>query len=544
MAPSVPVELIERLSPFAIVAALALSAFVLRGRDGRTRPLDPLRERFVLGVPWGTVLSVLGVLAVYFFLQGGGQQGGPVVVGFRSWSFGYPLGMVTAAFSHANEGHITGNLLGTVVFAPIAEFAWSHYPTRRGSHSFGNWLTNPFVRILLFVVGVFLVGLATSLFTPGALIGFSGVVFAFGGFAIVTRPITAVYALVAERVVSLSYYAFQNPLIVARGRTQFVTPGWADIAIQGHALGLLVGVLGGLWLVRTRDAWPGYRRVYFATLVFAVAKSLYAFYWYLSNTEYVLFRGLGTATMFLLAGVVALALAARDRTLVPRIDLSRREAAVGVLLCVVLALSLVAIPYNLVSIDAGPESDSGVEIRDYTVTYAEQVPNQYIAGVQIPGLRDSLTVNTSGVIVTSERRNVWEAVVPAGRLQSRGSVRVPVGGVGWRETVVVSRSGWSVVDGGSTYKVFVDPPEDDATQVFEADPVRVPAVLNGSRVTLAPVDNGYQLAVSENNTTVATGQLPQPDEQTTLGGITFERNGTNLNASVGRTELRIAKRQQ
>lgn len=544
MAQLVPVEFVERLSPLAIVAAVALSVFFLRGRDGDVRPFDPLRKRFVLGVPWGTVLSVVGVLAVYFLLQGGGQQGGPVVVGFRSWSFRYPLGMVTAPFAHANEGHVTGNLLGTVVFAPVAEYAWSHYPTRRGSHSFGNWLTNPFVRILLFVAGVFLVGLATSVFTPGALIGFSGVVFAFGGFAIVTRPITAVYALVAERVVSLSYYAFQNPLVVARGRTQFVTPGWADIAIQGHALGLLLGVLAGLWLVRSRDAWPGYRRVYFATLVFVVAKSLYAFYWYLSSTEYVLFRGIGTAAMFLLAGVVAVALASRDRTLVPRIDLSRREAAVGVLVCVVLALSLVAIPYNLVTIESGPEGDSGVEIRDYTVTYAEQVPNQYIAGVKVPLLQDSLTVNTSGVIVTSARRNAWEAVVPAGRLQTRGAVRVAVGGVGWRETVVVSRSGWSVIDGGSTYKVFVGQPDSGAKQVFEADPVRVPAVLNGSRVTLAPVDDGYQLAVSQNNTTVAAGQLPQSDEQTTLGGITFSRNGTNLNASVGDTELRIAKRQQ
>ncbi|WP_302080381.1 rhomboid family intramembrane serine protease [Salinibaculum rarum] len=544
MAQSVPVETIEGLSVLAIVAALSVSVFLLRGRDGESRPLDTLRARFVLGVPWGTALSVLGVLAVYVFLQGGGQQGGPVVVGFRSWSFGYPLGMVTAAFAHAGEAHVTGNLLGTVVFAPVAEYAWSHYPTRRGSHSFGGWLTNPFVRILLFVAGVVLVGLATSIFTPGALIGFSGVVFAFGGFAVVTRPLTAVYALVVERVVSVSYYAVQNPLVLARGRTQFVTPGWADVAIQGHALGLLIGVLAGLWLVRSRGAWPGYRRVYFATLVFAVAKSLYAFYWYLSNTEYVLFRGLGIAALFVLAGVVAVALASRDRTLVSSIDLSRREVAVGLLLCVVLAIGIVAVPYNLVSVGSGPEADAGVEVRDYTVTYAEQVPNQYIAGVDVPYLRDSLTVNTSGVIVTSEQRHAWEAVVPAGRLATRGSVRVPVGGVGWRETVVVSRSGWSVVDGEKTYKVFVEPPDRTATQVFEADPVRVPAVLNGKRVTLAPAEEGYELAVSRNDTTVATGQVPEVDTKETIGGITFSRNGRDLNASVGETKIRIATRQR
>ena len=542
MTPSVPIETVEFVSPVALLAALAFSVAVLQGRRS-ARPLDPLRERFVLGIPWGTLLSVAGVVVVYTLLQGGGQLGGPVVVGFRSWSFTYPLGMLTAPFAHASEGHITGNLLGTLVFAPVAEYAWSHYPTRRGTHSFGTWHTNPLVRILLFVLGVFLVGVATSLFTPGALIGFSGVVFAFGGFAVVTRPLTSVGALVAERVVGLGYRAIENPVVVARGRTQFVTPGWADIAIQGHALGLLLGVLAGLALVRSRESWPDTRRVYAATLVFVVSKGLYQFYWYLSSTEYVLFRGAGTAAMLLLAAVVAVALTGRDRTLVDRIGLSRREAAVGVLLCVVLAISVVAIPYNLVSIDTGPGTVEGVEVRDYTVTYAEGVPNEYIAGVSVPLVGESLTVNTSGVIVTSERRNAWETVVPAGRLATRGAVRVPVGGVGWRDTVVVSRSGWSVVDGGSTYKVFAGTAEAGTKQVFTADPVRVPAQLNGSRVVIAPVDSGYRLAVLRDDETVATGQLPQSDAKVTIGGIGFTRTEGDLNASVGATELTVARRQ-
>ncbi len=542
MAPAVPIDALELLSPVALLAALGFSAYVLRGRHA-ARPLDPLRERFVLGVPWGTLISILGVLAVYYLLQGGGQPGGPVVVGFRSWSFTYPIGMLTAAFAHASEEHITGNLLGTVAFAPVAEYAWSHYPMGRGSHSFSDWRHNPFVRVLLFVFGVFLVGLATSFFTPGALIGFSGVVFAFGGFAIVTRPLTAVGALVAGRVVSLGYRAFDNPVVLARARTQFVTPGWADIAIQGHALGLLLGVLAGLALVRSREAWPGTRRVFFATLVYAVSNGLYQFYWYLSSTEYVLFRGAGTAAVLLLAAVVAVALTARDRTLIARIDLSRRDVAVGLLVCVGLAIAVVAIPYNLVAIETGPDTADGVQVRDYTVTYAEQVPNEYIAGIQIPYVRDSLTVNTSGVIVTSERRDAWEAVVPAGQLATRGAVRIPVGGVGWRETVIVSRSGWSVVDGGSTYKVFAGRGGRGAKQVFTADPVRVPATLNGSRVGIAPVEAGYRLTVSRDNDTIARGQLPQSDSTVRIGGIGFTRDGRNLNASVGETRVRIAKRQ-
>jgi len=241
MAPAVPVDVLDPLSLVALLGAGVVSLFLLRASHSEDRPTDRLRRRFVLGVPWGTLVSVAGVLVVYVVLQGGGQSGGPVVVGFRSWGFGYPLGMLTAAFAHASESHVTGNLLGTVVFAPIAEYTWSHYPTERGSHSFGDWRTNPFVRIGLFVLGVVLVGLATSFFTPGALIGFSGVVFAFGGVAVVTRPLLAVVGLLAERVVRLTYSAVLDPVSFARASEQFVSPSWADIAIQGHALGLFLG---------------------------------------------------------------------------------------------------------------------------------------------------------------------------------------------------------------------------------------------------------------------------------------------------------------
>jgi membrane associated rhomboid family serine protease len=536
------VSLLEALSLWLLAIVLAYTGYVLVRSGGIGLVTDRLRRRFVLGVPWGTLIVVVAILLVYFLVQGGGQRGGPVVVAFRSWSFSYPLGLVLAPFSHANEGHITGNLLSTVAFAPVAEYALSHYTTARGSHSFGSWQTNPFVRILLFVVGVFVVGLVTSMFIPGALIGFSGVVFAFGGFALVTRPLLALFGLLAERVVSLCYRALTDPVVIAQGREQFVTPFWADVAVQGHAMGLLVGMFAGLFVVRRRNEWPDSARVWFAVLVFTATNSLYALYWYLSGTRYVLFQALGLGAIVLLATVVAIAFANADRQLVARINLSRREAAVGLLVCTVLALGAVAVPYNAISVSPGPEADTGVQVRDYTVTYAEDVPNRYIAAVDIPVLGESLSVNTSGVIVTSERRDAWEAVVPAGRLAIDGYAVVPVGGIGWRETVVVNRSTWSTVDGPSTYKVFVKADGKPLRQVFTAEPANVSAVIDNRSMQIRPAEAGFEIAVRRNGSVIAAEPLPIRGSNATVGGITFNRSDGSLRAISDGTRLTIARR--
>jgi hypothetical protein len=392
-----------------------------------------------------------------------------------------------------------------------------------------------------FVVVVVLVGLATSLFIPGALIGFSGVVFAFAGFALVTRPVLGVFALVGERVVRLLYFAVDNPVLVARGRQQFVTPYWADIAVQGHALGLLLGVLLGLAVARRREEWPDVGRIWVALLVYAVAKSLWAFYWYLGGTQYVLFRGVGLATVAVLAGLVAVAFARRDAVLVPRIGLSRREAATGLLVAGVLAMAVAAVPYNTVAVSGGTESDIGVQVRDYTVTYAEDVPNRYVGAVEVPFLGDAFSVNASGVVVVSDRRNAWEVVTPAGDLKVRGRVSVPVGGLGWRETVVVNRTTWSVLDGGATYKVYAHRPGEPRREVFRADPAVVPAVVNDSRIAIRPSDGGYEVAVARNDTVIATGPVPAPTRNVTVGDIRFNRTGSRLRAIYGGTRVPIAK---
>lgn len=533
--------LLEAVSLWALVVALLFSASVLLWVRTERRPLARLRKRLILGVPWGTAIVVAALLVVYYVVQGTAELGQPVVVGFRSWSYSYPLGMVFGPFSHSSDGHIIGNLVSTVAFAPIAEFAWSHYPTERGSHSFGSWLENPFVRVAVFVAAVFGIGLATSFMIPGALIGFSGVVFAFGGFVLATRPVAGIAALVVERVVRLTYFSLDNPVLTARGRTQFVTPYWADVAVQGHALGLLLGVLVGLLVVRRRGEYPGVGRVWLAVLVFGVAKSLWAVYWYLGGTEYVLFRGAGLALVFVLAGLVAVSLAAGDGSLVSRIDLSRREAAAGLLLAGVLALGVVAVPYNTVAVSPGPEADTGVEVRDYTVTYVEDVPDRYIGAVEVPFIGDAFAINTSGVVVASDRRDAWEVVVPAQRLRVRGRVRVPVGGVGWRETVVVNRTTWSVIDGPETYTVYIKPPDGPRKQVYTAEPAVSPVVLNDSRIAIRPAAPGYEVAVRRNDTVIRTAPVPREGRNVSVADIRFNRTGDRLRAIHDGTRVPIAK---
>ncbi|MFB6297849.1 MAG: rhomboid family intramembrane serine protease [Salinirussus sp.] len=529
----------HQVSLVALLAGTLLSVGILYRISGRD-PLRRVRTRLLVGIPWGTVLVLAGLYGTFYIVQGA-ARGEPVVVGFRSWSYFYPAGMLIAPFAHSGLGHLTGNALSTVVFAPVAEYAWSHYPTTRGSHAFGSLLENPFARVGVFVGATVVVGLATSVLIPGALIGFSGVVFAFAGFALVTRPVLAVFALVGRRAVSLVYFSARDPVFTARAQPQFVSPFWADIAIQGHALGLLVGILAGLWLAHRRDQWPSVRRIWFAVLVFAVEQTLYALYWQSGVDEFVLFRGAGTALVFLLAGVTAAAFTRRDRLLVARIGLSRRELAVGVLLVGVFAIALAALPYNLVTIGAdGPAGNGSVEVRDYTVTYAENVENRYVAGVRIPVVGQPLSIDESGVIVTSPRRNAWEVVVQAQALAFRGREAFPVGGLGWRETVVANRTTWQTVDGPSTYKVFLRAGSEPRQLVFTADPATVPAVINGTRVRIAPARSGYDLELLRNDSLVGTGPVPTGGTNVTVADITFNRTDNSLRAIHDRTRLRIA----
>jgi hypothetical protein len=528
----------------ALLVALVLSGLVLTrfSRDGGL--LSPLRERLVLGVPWGTMIVMALVYAIYLSVQGGDEWGGPIVVGFRSWSLWYPQGILFSSFSHSSQGHVIGNLLGTLAFAPIAEYAFSHYPQQRGSQSFGSWRANPFARIGVFVVGVVLVGLAGALLVPGAVIGFSGVVFAFAGFAIVTRPITTVLAIVGIQVVSLLRRAFITPFEVAVTEPTVVTPSWANTALQGHLFGLLVGVILAALLVQSRGDWPRLRSIWFAALVFAVSRSMHALYWYRGADEFVFFRAIGTAGVLLMSSLIALTVLSWEEPFWEGSDMSAGHVALGLLVAVLCALSLVGVGYNLVSFTPDQGADDGIEVRDYTVTYAEDVENEYISAFDVPMVRESLSVNMSGVIVTSGERNAWALDTSKERLAQYGGSLVVVGDATWRDTVYINRTEWAVATAGAekntTYKVYGTHDDEPRRLLYTAEPALADPVVNGSRIAVAPTEAFYEVLVVDNGSVAGTAPIPAHNETAEVDGITFVREDDTLYAVYELTRIAVA----
>jgi membrane associated rhomboid family serine protease len=535
--------LVQRL---AVVVALLLAVVVVVAIDRSTRPRGRrLRSRLLLGVPWGTVTTVTFVLVVYLFLQGGWSRwNAPVVVPFRAWSYFYPLGVVAAAFSHVGPGHLVSNLVGTLVFAPLVEYAWGHFPRARGTSTFSSWRTNPYVRSFVVVpVAAVGVGLVTAAFSIGPIIGFSGVVFAFAGFALVYYPLETVLALSAGGVVRTAYRALRSPTVTRKAEPVYSSPWWADIAIQGHALGLFVGILLGLWLARARrDDTPSPLRLWTGVLLFAVAQSLWAIYWYRGGETYVLYRAVGVVAVAFLATLVTLAVTSSDRPLFDAAgdtlrSVPRWQVAGVALLLVTAAISGPAVPVNLTR-PADDSVEATLTVRDYEVTYAENVTNGMVSVVDVSAFGETTNVTTSGVIVESRRRGIWTTAVTKGRLDFAGDTRVRLGGVGWRESVRVQREGWDVVGNGSVYRVSLAHGDRNVT-AYTSPPMRAEPIVGGRNVSVVARPDRFLVNVTRANRT-ASAPMPANDSSVTLLGVRFVRNETKVFATYDGTRVRVA----
>ncbi|WP_135819653.1 rhomboid family intramembrane serine protease [Halostella litorea] len=533
------------------VGALLVSAAVAWATDEHRRVLaDRLRSRLLLGVPWGTLVSVALVVAVYLFLQGGlAHWNDPVTLPFRAWSYLYPLGVVSAAFSHGGPGHLLGNLTGTLVLAPIAEYAWGHYPDERGASTFSSLGTNPYVRAFVaFPAAVVAVGLFTGAFALGPVIGFSGVVFAFAGFALVHYPLTTVAAaLGGQAVLQRTYRALLDPVIIGGTSASGPSPPWwAEIAIQGHAIGLLLGILLGLAVARRRDRGPGAVRLWAAVVAFAVPQGLWAVYWFRGNGEYVLYQALGLALVAGLALVVTVAVTATDRPLPrPGGDASRRTVASVVLLVSLAALAGPAVPTNALTVDDGPTPTEGaVTVDGYTVTYAEDVRNRMIPAVDVSLFGEDTNVTTSGVIVVNRDRHIWTQAASKQALAYDGYERIRVGGVGWDAAVDARRVGWSAVGGGTAYHVWLRTDGERPEHAFNSSAATAEPRVSGTNLTVVATERGgFRLRVTEGNRTLAREPMPAANESVTVAGVTFERDGDALFAVRDGTRVRVAERE-
>ncbi len=606
-------EPLEGALILVVVLAVALSIAVVRRLDGSPRRWrDVLRERLYLGVPWGTLVTAGFVLSVYLFVQDGiSAFHDPVVVPYRAWSYLYPLGMATAAFSHASSSHLIGNLVGTAVAAPIAEYAWGHYPGGRRDARGGSgrrWLARPRVRaFVVFPLAVVGVGLATSLFALGPVIGFSGVVFAFGGFAIVRYPIVTVVATVGLQSVAVTLYnALRTPILEYVAQPSPPSPpGWATTAIQGHALGFLVGFLLAAAVFHRRGYRPDPVRLWVAVVIYAFSKSLWAIYWFRGEGTYVLFRGPGVAIVLALAVVITLAVTASRRPALPesfrrrlprRLDGtdpdgtsatgtdepatefewvggadaepetagtgrrsdpdggepapdrlswgSRRGAAFVSVLLVLALVAGPAVPLNVFTVedDGALDPERSVVAGDYTVSYDEGVENRMVSVVNVSAFGEQGTVTASGVIVSSPDRQIWQQAVSADRLAFSGEVEVVVGGPGWRETVVAEREGWTPVGNETAYQVWLsDPDTGERGLAYVSDPSRADLRIDSHNVSVVPADGEFFLELETPEGSTTDVGVPADNESVTVEGIQFERTDGTVYASTDDTRLQVAE---
>ncbi|MFB6087083.1 MAG: rhomboid family intramembrane serine protease [Haloarculaceae archaeon] len=522
-----------------------------------SRPVGPtvrrVRSRLLLGIPWGTLVTVALVLAVYLFLQRGiVDRYSPLHLPFTSWSYGYPLGMVTAPFAHKSFGHLVGNLLGTVVLAPVAEYAWSHFPTERGESSFSSWRTNPYLRaFVLFPLGVVVVALTTSYLHWGPVIGFSGVVFAFAGFALVRFPVATVLALVAQNLVGLAYQSLRQPVVPGEAQVTFSRPSWAGIAVLGHFLGLLLGALAGALLFRRRTGLPSAPRLFAGAVLVATLTDLWAIWWYTGPASFVLYRAAGVAIVLIAGAAVALVVRAGDRELIGGVD--RRTAATALFVLPLLTVAFVAVPVNYVEVspDAVPGGEGHVTVRGYTVTYAEDVPNRRISVVDVSLFNASTNVTASGLIVVNPHREVWTQVAPPGELAAERFEVVRVGGVGWERRVLAVRTGWSAAGNGSVFAVWLRAEGRSFVRSYTSDPATADPVVAGRNVTVVPrqvVDGpnttvNYGLRVWAGNETLGVAAMPVSNQTTSAGGVTFRRRGKQVVAVRNGTRVVVATRE-
>ena len=217
-------------------------------------------------------------------------------------------------------------------------------------------------------------------------------------------------------------------------------------------------------------------------------------------------------------------------------------------------MSVSAVPFGFASVDGDLPGDAAtVEVRDYTVTYVEDVPNQYVPGIDVSfelfgrevgfDSREASNVLSSGVVVFSERRGIWLQSVSKGRLAFLGRADVTVGGVGWRAEVIASRQGWSLQGNGSTYKVYLRQVGERRTLAFRTDRVTAAPTIAGRNVSIRPTDRGFDLLVTRGNRTLGRAPIPDPSNETRVGGLTINRTGKTLFAIRNRTRVQVAQRQ-
>lgn len=581
---------------FGILTALLVAVGYIWLLAGRGSWYARLSERFVYGVPWGTLVSIAGVVSFYLFAQSGlAHWNAPVTLPFRSWSYFSPIGLLVSGFAHAGPGHLTGNMIGTLVLAPLVEYAWGHYPPGTdgteyeypppGDHDGplqapqdpDSWQARPWVRALvLFPLGVVVVSLATSIFAFGWSLGFSGTVYAFGGFAVVYLPVAAVIAMVGFTGTAIVVNSLLSPVLRATAEASSGPPGWWGINVQAHLLGFLIGVVLALLLLYRRNESRRPGAIFFATLLFGLSRGLYIFTDSPDDDVFLQLRGVGLIFVLGLTILVTAAVAADsplpDR--VPRMSRlpSKRLFAVAWLGAVAVlvwstwagtlgrgfipifgigtipVLLLLAL-YPFFPADSPARIGTQLSRRDlflfafafvigivilpsiflnYTRMSEDPVPDAEtitIEGYEITYAENTrhgrLGTNESGLIVVNQQRDIWISAADKSDLADSGEATVPVGGMGWRKTVTATRHGWDVVGNDSAYAVDISH-DGETIRVFRSPDSTARATIANKTIGVEPVADQFRLNVTRGDEILGNVEIPEPGETARVGALEFE----------------------
>lgn len=601
----------------ALVAALAVAFGFVWYYEGRGRWRSLVSDRFIGGVPWGTLVTVGIVVAFYLFAQGGLRNWeSPVIYPFVTWSYFYPTGLLTAGIAHGSAPHIVSNMAGTLALAPIAEYAWSHYaPSERDEFArpTEGLLATPWVRAVVVFPAVLLgAAFLTSFFSLGPGLGFSGAVFAIAGFAVVNYPVSTVIAVVVAGVLRTLYTAVTDPIVRATVESGAPSPpAWAGIGFQAHMLGFLLGVVAGAALLWRRGRRPSTERVFFGTFLLGMAQALWLVVW-VDDEVFSLYRGAGVAFVALLTVAVTVAAAGSTRPLprpfgdfewapsrrqlaliwlgvlsllfagtlaglavegdplwwsvgilLPVVVLaipalialapkrvfggptSGRQAGVVIVVVLTLAVAVPSVPLGLLTVDAdsAPET-TGVDVRDYQVAYAENATPGHTSLIGVGN--ETTPTNQTGVILVSDDREMWTIGTRGAVLEHSGNDTIVVGGIGWRETVEVNRTGWDVVGNDSAYAVDLTV-DGETTRSFASEPKRATARIDNRTVAVGPQPDGFEILVFRNDERAGAAMIPPVNESVRIDGVLFETrpgdDGARLVASRGGTEIQVAERE-
>lgn len=531
-----PIPSAWQIAVSVAVAGSVLIALWLDRDDRRWR--DAMRSRLLFGVPWGTIVVCLLVLAIYLFVQDGWSRWDqPVFIPFVNWSYLYPTGVVLGSFTHASNAHLVGNLTAALVLGTLAEYAYGHYPPgdRRS-------LASPAVRaFVVFPGAVLAVGLLTSVFAWGAVIGFSGVVFAFAGFAVIRFPLLTVIALAVRSAIREVGVAIVDPVVVTDVAPTVTPPAWAGVAVQGHLLGFLLGAfLATLMIYHRSEVAPvDPFRVWTGVFVVGVVLAMWAIGTAPGEDRYVLYRGAGMAMIAILAVVLAWAGTARPRR---RLGVSDRQLAIVVLAIPLLVMAFVAVPLNAMTVADDPTAPASVTVGDYEVGYTQNTTVGLAPLIENPVADGFAARHTDGVIVTSSDRHLWTRASTSGDLAVDRTLTVRVGGVTWNEDVSVAREGWVPDGADAVYRVTIETPDERA--VFAADPQPADVTVDGHDVTIEANETSFLVVVTTPADEQFRGTVPTADDTAAIGGLTIERVDDRLVAVGEHSRVTIAERER